>query len=68
MLDNSKATEYVAGLCHMGDGGLVTYYSECFKPPMPLRRQGAEAGHRCRWRHVLLVMGHRMMERFLFAL
>ena len=39
-MDNSKATEYVAGLCHMGDGGLVPYYSECFKPPMPLRRQG----------------------------
>ena len=45
----------------MGDGGLVPYDSECFKPPMPLKRQGGRgAGHRCRWRHVLLVMGHRI--------
>ena len=30
MMDKSKATEYVAALCHMGDGGLVPYDSECF--------------------------------------
>jgi hypothetical protein len=43
MMDNSKATEYVAALCHMGDGGLVKYDSECFTAA-----NAAEAAERAR--------------------
>jgi hypothetical protein len=46
MMDNSKATEYVATLCR-GMAGLYRMI------PSALSRQ-------CRWRHVLLVMGHRI--------
>ena len=55
MMDKSKATEYVAALCHMGDGGLVPYDSECFTAA-----NAAEAAGRARkwaitdktWLHV----------------
>ena len=43
VMDKSKATEYVAALCHMGDGGLVPYDSECFTAA-----NAAEAAERAR--------------------